>query len=81
MNKSSDVYNNSLVNVQSLSDGDIIIQDNMWYCGPAALSGARASRNSTAESSRSPGPQSGTRPGSRSGRPRSRNARPASASS
>ena len=38
INKSASVYNNTLINVQSLNDGEIVIQDNMWYCGPAALS-------------------------------------------
>lgn len=37
-NNSFDSFNNTFVDLQVANDGELVIQENMWYCGPAALS-------------------------------------------
>ena len=37
-NNSLDSFNNTFIDLQVANDGELVIQENMWYCGPAALS-------------------------------------------
>ena len=37
-NNSFDSFNNTFIDLQVANDGELVIQENMWYCGPAALS-------------------------------------------